>query len=452
MGDKYGKCFGQFGWREFLSNRLNILSEFDIAKERNRNRPVQTSHGDALEAVIRDWMGTFLPKKYAVTQGYIIPNIYDDSDKIYHFDIIIYNQLESPVLWTDGNMDDSALGRSLAIPAKFVCGILEVKSTFNKKSIISGISKLKSINNFKNQLDNNFISGIIFGDLKEDVNKRVKLLDEFLELGGVHNFFGGLVLRYENDELSSGYLTYHPQSEDRIEKKEFEYLVKPIDSLNIYMTEKNNVEISENGAGVRLICTSPNNYSLTKLYTTLTCNQESFVDCVWSNSTFSDFCVDLLACLEGYSFDDERKSTFGRVFDVCEVKKAKLQKSKPNTKKPHLAYMLNNKNCDIVELDKESIKLNFQYSIYNKSLIPVYFSSDKFKNKMLLTGQKIAATQDSYELHSSKGLEYIYNILDNEGYEIPLRAVYYTLDNQKEFIAIENIIVAKRNEINLLIK
>ncbi|WP_027355112.1 DUF6602 domain-containing protein [Desulfosarcina sp. BuS5] len=67
-------CYGQHGWKEFHRNRKDILSEFDKILEQTQNRPIQVAHGQGVEAYLRKWLTEFLPKKYGVTSGYIIPN------------------------------------------------------------------------------------------------------------------------------------------------------------------------------------------------------------------------------------------------------------------------------------------------------------------------------------------------------------------------------------------
>jgi hypothetical protein len=76
-------CFGQQGWKEFHRNRKDILAEFDKILEQTANRPVRVAHGQGVEAYIRKWLAEFLPKKYGVTSGYIIPSLYDDKGILY---------------------------------------------------------------------------------------------------------------------------------------------------------------------------------------------------------------------------------------------------------------------------------------------------------------------------------------------------------------------------------
>jgi hypothetical protein len=66
--------YGFTGWKEFASNRRVILNEFDRAKGLNESRPVQTEHGIAGEAGLRNWLCSFLPRRYGVTSGFIIPD------------------------------------------------------------------------------------------------------------------------------------------------------------------------------------------------------------------------------------------------------------------------------------------------------------------------------------------------------------------------------------------
>ena len=86
--------YGMVGWREFKSNRTDILATYDAAKARAASRPVKTEHGDTGEAAFREWLGASLPAKYRVTSGFIIPDIVQAPDyKLYHYDVIIFARI-----------------------------------------------------------------------------------------------------------------------------------------------------------------------------------------------------------------------------------------------------------------------------------------------------------------------------------------------------------------------
>lgn len=132
--------YGMVGWQEFASNRTEILAKYDLAKVQEASRPIKTGRGVAGEAAIREWLSSYLPTKYRVTSGYIIPDVIQTPDyKLYHHDVVIFDALNAPVLWTEGNPDQSELGRRRAIPAKYVHAVLEIKSSFGTDNAIDSL-------------------------------------------------------------------------------------------------------------------------------------------------------------------------------------------------------------------------------------------------------------------------------------------------------------------------
>lgn len=108
-----------------------MLTAYDLAKDLENNKLVKVRHGLVAEAEFRKWLSEFLPKRYAVTAGYIISPGISSKEHMVHYDVIVYDQLESPVLWVEGNPDSSNQGQSLAIPVEYVHAVFEVKSAFN---------------------------------------------------------------------------------------------------------------------------------------------------------------------------------------------------------------------------------------------------------------------------------------------------------------------------------
>ena len=323
-------CYGQHGWKEFHRNRKNILSEFDKILEQTVNRPIQVAHGQGVEAYIRKWLAEFLPKKYGLTSGYIIPNLYEDSGNIYHYDIIIYNQLDSPVLWTEENEDNSEQGKYRAIPAKHVVAIYEVKSRLTKKNVSDAFDKLNQTKHFSDQLHRFYSCGVIFIELKENDNNRESIIKELIKGKDIFGFVGGMVLRYEGDDTCTALINiFNIEPKEEGENKHYKPLAKPIDDLNIYLTEDGNLQLAEQGGGAKLIKTSKNNWSVSKQYCVIFNEGNKSVRLIWSRNNFSDFCINLVSALEGLPYNDKKRPSFGQMFDSIERKKTPLQSPNP---------------------------------------------------------------------------------------------------------------------------
>jgi hypothetical protein len=139
---------GFVGWRQFLSERKWMLDAFDRAKEQQADKPVQIEHGPVAEAEFRRWLRAFLPRRYGVTSGFIIPEEEDDVP-LRHFDVLVFDELESPVLWVEDDADKSSQGSKQAIPAEYVRAVFEVKSRLTRTSLRDAITKLTELTAFR---------------------------------------------------------------------------------------------------------------------------------------------------------------------------------------------------------------------------------------------------------------------------------------------------------------
>lgn len=191
-------------WRQFLIARSEILARYDAALEHAKQQPVQTHHGVVGEAAIRNWLTQFLPKRFGVTSGYIRsqgpPSLVSR-----HFDVIIYDALESPILWTETNDDKASAGSARIIPAEYVTAILEVKAAFNRASVADALGKLAELHPFMAAVDDDrdrfpkFLPagtalGLLFVELREtDEQDRPAL--EMLRADFPRPFLGAVVLR-----------------------------------------------------------------------------------------------------------------------------------------------------------------------------------------------------------------------------------------------------------------
>lgn len=382
-------CYGQHGWKQFHRNRKDILHEFDKIYELLEDRPIKTAHGDGVEAYLRKWLSEFLPKKYAVTSGYIIPDLYDESPKIYHYDIIIYQALEAPILWAEGNYDNSDQGKYLAIPAKHVVAVYEVKSRFTKKTIRDSIKKLKEVNSFNEQFPDNYHSGVIYIDLKEaDVNKG-SFLKELYRGNEAYGFIGGMVLRYESDITSTGLISLNQTNDDDCTNTDSFPLARKINELNIFVQENGQLVIDDvNGAGATLE-TIPDiarpgklGWAVSKMYSSYYIMNKLALDLSWSRSNFSKFCIRLINLIDGNN-DSKKNFSFGKIFDPIEVKKMKEQDDIFHPGRPFIelnVHSKNNNGTPIVEYNNNHVKVNFTTSMKNLGSSTVTISDDDFKN------------------------------------------------------------------------
>ena len=197
------------GWRQFITAKEEMLNSYDRSKTMSKGHKVQTFHGTVAEAEFRKWLSNFLPKKYAVTSGYIVSIQNSEDDKLPHFDVIIYEYLEAPVLWIENNPDNSEHGKSLAIPAEYVQGVIEVKSTFSNKTVKDAVKHLKSLKKLMDGIDpvdtlnrkflpKTFFCSIAFFELKNANKYDDKALESLIDGAELRGFEGGIVLRGES--------------------------------------------------------------------------------------------------------------------------------------------------------------------------------------------------------------------------------------------------------------
>ncbi len=199
------------GFRQLNTNKLLILKEYELSKIINENRPVKVAHGNTGESAFRNFLTKFLPKKYGVTSGFIISSVFDSLEKIPHYDVIIYDQINAPILWEDINTDQSIQGLSKAIPVEFVCGVIEIKSSLNRKAVKEGVEKLEELVKYKKVSDDsifpslkqNFVCGLVFFEISEkdaivpfNINSLLPS-EDLIKIG----YNGGIVLKGEGLSL-----------------------------------------------------------------------------------------------------------------------------------------------------------------------------------------------------------------------------------------------------------
>lgn len=194
------------GLDSMLSERDKLLSAFDVAKKQAAEDAVMTEHGVAAEAVLRDWLHTFLPKRFGVTKGHIITPNFDYQGSLEEWDLIVFDALEAPVLFVRDTKDQSATGNRRGIPVEHVRAVIEVKASLNKRSAEKMAEKLaklapfigtNSAAEYPEFLCQPFASaGVFFETDVDDLLAYTAALDKLAPVyANTLNFLGALVIR-----------------------------------------------------------------------------------------------------------------------------------------------------------------------------------------------------------------------------------------------------------------
>ena len=208
MIDEIPRRIGTQGWKQFLTNKKEMLNKFDRAKEYAKIHEVETYHGIVAEEQFREWLTNFFPKKYSVTSGYIILQSQSDEIKAPHFDVIIYDAMNSPILWTEDHSGLSRNGRSQAIPAEHVLAVFEVKSQFSASTVNKALDHLEDLKPLYDEIDKpdvlnkqylpiNFVCGMIFFELNIKNQYSKASLNNVIRGNIPRGYVGGLILRGE---------------------------------------------------------------------------------------------------------------------------------------------------------------------------------------------------------------------------------------------------------------
>jgi hypothetical protein len=200
------------GVQAFLAERQGLLNLYDKAKLQMGDDYVKTEHGNVAENAFRNWLNAFLPKRFAATKGYIITPRLEHNMPLEEWDIIIYDALESPILFSKESSNQ-------AIPIEYVRAVIEVKSTLNPKNAKLATNKLIKLKHFigtntslryPNYLCSPFTSSVVFFETAvsklKDYRNALNNLSVICQQESYIPFMGGLVLRSQKDESHSGYL------------------------------------------------------------------------------------------------------------------------------------------------------------------------------------------------------------------------------------------------------
>jgi hypothetical protein len=198
---------GVQGWRQFLQSKRQMLAEFDVARTHGKSHEVETWHGVVAEGLFRRWLADFLPQRFGVTSGYIISQNRFEDERAPHFDVIVYDKLNAPILWIEEHPEVTEAGKSRAIPAEWVKGVFEVKSRFtraNAQLAVQHLLDLKPLfqkpsieDRYSSWLKDDFFCGVIFFELARANVRHIAAVKAMLPLELPKGFIGGIILRAE---------------------------------------------------------------------------------------------------------------------------------------------------------------------------------------------------------------------------------------------------------------
>lgn len=276
-----------------------MLAAYDQAVTHSSEQTVQTHHGVVGEADVRDWLATFLPKRYGVTSGQIrsqcLPNPHQSRD----FDVIIYDQLEAPTLWIEDNIDKSDRGRKRIIPAEHVRAILEVKSAFNRRTVREAAEKLGELepltaginaagDRYPRYLPNSALFAMLFFELRATDQFDISALNLVRDAQFQRTFYGPVILRGEG---------LNPDDAALIQK--------------YYSSEPREADLAEGGLLQGITVTATTEWKGRHISALLG----------WSDADFSRFAFYLLALLNGTYRPGFASSLHG--FDVRDAESTK---------------------------------------------------------------------------------------------------------------------------------
>ena len=197
------------GAESFYAERKAILDDYDKAKGQTKDDLVKVDHGHTAESLWRDWLRKFLPKRFGVTKGYIITSSLKYEGPLEEWDVLIYDRLESPVLFARGGPKSPPEETRLAIPVEHVRGVVEVKATLNVSSAKEVREKLDKLRGFVGTNNSTeypeFLmppfacSAVFFETAVKDSAEYKRSLSQLVHLcEGPTQPFGFLVLRSQN--------------------------------------------------------------------------------------------------------------------------------------------------------------------------------------------------------------------------------------------------------------
>lgn len=206
------------GVDSFFAERERLLNGYDEAKRQTADDAVKTEHGVAAEALLRKWLESFLPRRFGVCKGYIITTNLEYEGKLEEWDVLLYDAIESPVLFTRG-AEGEGVEPKRAVPVEHVRAVIEVKATLTPAMAKKCADKLLKLEQYMGHNEspeypkyvcNPFVCAAVFFETKvnslHEYRQALDKLTLLYEHAPIIPFMGSLVLRSHRNPDHSGYL------------------------------------------------------------------------------------------------------------------------------------------------------------------------------------------------------------------------------------------------------
>lgn len=112
-----------------------LRSDFEAVR---KSFPHYATSGGEAEEILRKFLNSHLPRRFAATAGFVIDEINQMSRQS---DVLIYDAENSPIY--------KAGDKSLILPADSIASIIEVKSTLSKEELKDAVNKVASVKKLK---------------------------------------------------------------------------------------------------------------------------------------------------------------------------------------------------------------------------------------------------------------------------------------------------------------
>jgi hypothetical protein len=158
--------------------------------------------------------------------------------------------------------------------------------------------------------------------------------------------------------------------------------------------------------------------------------------------------------LEGLSYNDKKRPSFGMIFDSLRLERAPSQPSEPRPEYPFLTVLGHGGGSNgeklLIDYKEDLATIEFWVEVANEGYVEANISDDMFKTSLVLPVGKKAVKSTKYVVKPRDENRSFEDVLNSEGLEIPYRRVYKAGQDGKELFAVERTIKILGSDISCI--